>query len=64
MRWISSACAGLIMAMSLDPTITFTGAMITQTMQLPPPAPVPIPALTSPVSGSHFSKSRTEKEAE
>ncbi len=36
-------CAGLIMAMmSLDPTITFTGAVITQTTTLPPINPAPV----------------------
>lgn len=52
-------CAGLIMAMmSLDPTITFTGAAITQTTTLPPPAapkptvmPAP-PSITNPAKGS------------
>lgn len=51
-------CAGLIMAMmSLDPTITFTGAAITQTSTLPPPktgridAPPP-PSITNPAKGS------------
>lgn len=43
-------CAGLIMAMmSLDPTITFPGAAITQTTTLPPkPAPAPPPAPAKP----------------
>lgn len=50
-------CAGLIMAMmSLDPTITFTGAAITQTTTLPPkpvPAPAPAkPSVTNPSPGS------------
>jgi len=52
-------CAGLIMAMmSLDPTITFTGAKITQTTTLPPTAPnyyppkVSQPSITNPAKGS------------
>lgn len=46
-------CAGLIMAMmSLDPTITFTGAAITQTTTLKPvPAPAK-PSITNPSPGS------------
>jgi lysozyme family protein len=43
-------CAGLIMAMmSLDPSITFTGAAITQTTTLPPEKP---PSIISPAKGS------------
>ena len=47
-------CAGLIMAMmSLDPTITFTGAGITQTTTLPPkPAAPTAPSVTNPSKGS------------
>lgn len=50
-------CAGLIMAMmSLDPTITFTGAAITQTTTLPPKPVVPVipakPSVTNPSPGS------------
>jgi lysozyme family protein len=43
-------CAGLLMA--IDPTITFAGAAITQTMTLPPkPVSVP-PSITNPAKGS------------
>ena len=51
-------CAGLIMAMmALDPTITFTGAAITQNTTLPPmpgsdPGIAPPPSITNPSKGS------------
>jgi lysozyme family protein len=46
-------CAGLLMAMmALDPTITFTGAVLTPVAPVAPaPKPVP-PSITNPAAGS------------